>query len=185
MPENERIKYEQRIKWTDLWKKAEIAVCSRIRAGDSYVYSGRAGSERGKGDVACDRKDVYKRQFTGYWLMPIVSLVQPILSVALSLTLVVQGFVSVRIGVQQAKSFKDLGIAGVIAGVLVIKGSAWGLAVGILACLLCYGKDFFKGDTTFGHLWSPEVEAMINEESTFDDDETEKHEEVKGEPVHA
>ena len=56
MPENERIKYEQRIKWTDLWKKAEIAVCSRIRAGDSYVYSGRAGSERGKGDVACDRK---------------------------------------------------------------------------------------------------------------------------------
>ena len=117
--------------------------------------------------------------------MPIVSLVQPILSVALSLTLVVQGFVSVRIGVQQAKSFKDLGIAGVIAGVLVIKGSAWGLAVGILACLLCYGKDFFKGDTTFGHLWSPEVEAMINEESTLDDDETEKHEEVKGEPVHA
>ena len=34
MPENERIKYEQRIKWTDLWKKAEIAVCSRIRAAD-------------------------------------------------------------------------------------------------------------------------------------------------------
>ena len=118
--------------------------------------------------------------------MPIVSLVQPILSVALSLTLVpFRDFVSVRIGVQQAKSFKDLGIAGVIAGVLVIKGSAWGLAVGILACLLCYGKDFFKGDTTFGHLWSPEVEAMINEESTLDDDETEKHEEVKGEPVHA
>ena len=59
--------------------------------------------------------------------MPIVSLVEPILSVALSLTLVVQGFVSVRIGVQQAKSFKDLGIAGVIAGVLVVKGSGHGV----------------------------------------------------------
>ena len=102
--------------------------------------------------------------------MPIVTLVQPILSVALSLTMIVQGFVSVRIGVQQAKSFKDLGIAGVIAGVLVVNGSAWGLAVGILACLLCYGKDFFKGYTTFGHLWSPEVEAMINEETVLDDE---------------
>ena len=50
---NERIKYEQRIKWTDLWKKAEIAVCSRIRAGDSYVYS-VAPEVNEEGDVACE-----------------------------------------------------------------------------------------------------------------------------------
>ena len=157
-----------------LWAAMQVVVCERYKKGKKSMGSIFGGA-------ACFRFGT----FTGYWLMPIVSLVQPILSVALSLTLVVQGFVSVRIGVQQAKSFKDLGIAGVIAGVLVIKGSAWGLAVGILACLLCYGKDFFKGDTTFGHLCSPEVEAMINEESTLDDDETEKHEEAKGEPVHA
>ena len=145
-----------------LWAAMQVVVCERYKKGKKSMGSIFGGA-------ACFRFGT----FTGYWLMPIVSLVEPILSVALSLTLVVQGFVSVRIGVQQAKSFKDLGIAGVIAGVLVVKGSAWGLAVGILACLLCYGKDFFKGDTTFGHLWSPEVEAMIDEESTLKDDEAE------------
>ena len=102
--------------------------------------------------------------FTGYWLLPIVTLVRPILSVALALTLVVQGFVSVRIGVQESRSFRDLGIAGVIAGVILARGSAWGLAVGIVACLLSYGFDFFKGDKEFGSLWSQKVEALNQEE---------------------
>ena len=39
---------------------------------------------------------------TGLLLMPIVALVQPILGVALALTLMIQGYVSVRIGVIEA-----------------------------------------------------------------------------------
>lgn len=145
-----------------LWAAMQVVVCERYKKGKKSMGSLFGGA-------ACFRMGT----FTGYWLAPIVSLVTPILSVAMSLTMIVQGFVSVRIGIQQATSFKDLGIAGIIAGVLVVEGSAWGLAVGILCCLLCYGKDFFKGDTTFGHLWSPEVEAMTAEETTLDDAEEE------------
>ncbi|MCM3676142.1 hypothetical protein M3699_20325 [Peribacillus simplex] len=88
---------------------------------------------------------------TGLFLLPVVSLVEPILGVALALTLLVQGYVSVRVGVMQAKSQRDLGIAGVVAAILVIKGAGMAFAAGILLCALIYGKDFFKGenDKTF------------------------------------
>ena len=48
-----------------------------------------------------------------------------------------------RIGVLEAKSQKDLGIAGIIAAVLVIKGATWAFGVGIVMCALLYGKHFF------------------------------------------
>jgi ABC-type microcin C transport system permease subunit YejB len=83
---------------------------------------------------------------TGLLLLPVVSLVQPILGIALALTLLIQGFVSFRIGVMEAKSQKDLGIAGVIAAVLTVKGATWAFAVGIVLVLLVYGRNFFKGE---------------------------------------
>ena len=88
---------------------------------------------------------------TGLLLLPIVSLVEPILGIALALTLLIQGYVSVKVGILEARSQRDLGIAGIIGAVLAIKGAAWGFAVGILLCLLIYGKNFFKGevDETF------------------------------------
>jgi len=143
-----------------LWAAMQVVVCERYKKGRKSMQSlfGGAASFR-------------FGTFTGYWMLPIVTLVQPILTVAMSLTMIVQGFVSVRIGIQQAQSFKDLGIAGIIAGVLLTKGSAMGLGVGILCCLLAYGTDFFKGDTTFGHLWSAEVEAMTVEENTLNEED--------------
>lgn len=88
---------------------------------------------------------------TGLLLLPIVSLVEPILGVAMALTLLVQGYVSVKVGVLESRSQKDLGAAGIIGAVLCIKGAAWAFAVGIILCFLLYGKDFFKGevDDTF------------------------------------
>lgn len=88
---------------------------------------------------------------TGLFLLPVVSLVEPILGVALALTMLIQGYVSVKVGILEARSQTDLGIAGVIGAVLCIKGAAWAFAVGILLCLLIYGKNFFKGevDNTF------------------------------------
>lgn len=144
-----------------LWAAMQVVVCERYKKGPKSMQSlfGGAASFR-------------FGTFTGYWLLPILTLVTPILSVAMALTMIVQGFVSVRIGIQQAQSFKDFGIAGIIAGVLLVNGSAAGLGVGILACLLCYGRDFFKGDTTFGHLWSPEVEVMTKEQSSLEIEDT-------------
>jgi hypothetical protein len=88
---------------------------------------------------------------TGLLLMPIVTLVQPILGVALALTLLIQGYVSVRIGVMEARSQRDLGIAGVVGAVLATRGAAWAFGVGVVLCLLVYGRDFFRGevDNTF------------------------------------
>jgi hypothetical protein len=36
----------------------------------------------------------------------------------------------------KARTFNDLGIAGVMGAVLATRGAAWGLAVGIVLCLL-------------------------------------------------
>ena len=83
---------------------------------------------------------------TGLLLLPIVSLVQPILGVALALTLLIQGYVSIRIGILESRSHRDLGIAGIIGAILVIKGASWAFATGIMLTLLIYGKDFFKGE---------------------------------------
>lgn len=90
---------------------------------------------------------------TGLLLLPVVTLVQPILGVALALTLLIQGYVSVRLGVLEARSQRDLGIAGIIGAVLAIKGASWAFAIGVVLCLLIYGKNFFRGenDGTFAN----------------------------------
>ena len=73
---------------------------------------------------------------TGYFLLPIVTLVTPILDIALASTMLIQGYVSVKIGVQKVRTANDLGIAGVMAAVVIARGAAWGLAVGVILCLL-------------------------------------------------
>ena len=118
-----------------LWSAMQVVTVERFKKGRKAMDSffGGAGSFRWGTN-------------TGLFLLPIVSLVQPILGVALALTMLIQGYVSVKIGILESRSQRDLGIAGIIGAVLSIKGAAWGFAVGILLCLLIYGKDFFKGD---------------------------------------
>ncbi len=70
--------------------------------------------------------------FIGVALIPIVSLVQPVLPVALSLTLLVQGYVCTRLAMELCTTNSERGIAGVMAAVLATRGAAWGLAVGII-----------------------------------------------------
>ncbi|WFC64234.1 hypothetical protein EWH21_21740 [Pseudomonas sp. REST10] len=88
---------------------------------------------------------------TGLLLLPVVTLLQPILGVALALTLLIQGYVSVRLGIMEARSQRDLGIAGVIGAVLAIKGAGWAFAIGVGLCALIYGARMFRGenDQTF------------------------------------
>ncbi|MDQ0219295.1 hypothetical protein ELQ35_14915 [Peribacillus cavernae] len=118
-----------------LWAAMQVVVIERFKGGKKAMNSffGGIGSFRWGTN-------------TGLLLLPIVSLVQPILDVALALTLLVQGYVSVRIGVMQSRSQRDLGIAGIVAAVLVIKGAGMAFAVGVLLCFLLYGKDFLSGE---------------------------------------
>jgi hypothetical protein len=116
-----------------LWAAMHVVITERYKQGKKAMHSifGGSGSFRWGTN-------------TGLLLLPIVTMVKPILGVALALTLIIQGFVSVRVGVLEARSQKDLGIAGIIAGVLVIKGASWAFAIGIFLALLLYGKNFFK-----------------------------------------
>lgn len=79
--------------------------------------------------------------FLSVAIIPIVSLVQPTLPVALSLTLLVQGFVCTRLAMSLCKKNVDMGIAGVMASIIAIKGAAWGLGVGILLVVLLLGNS--------------------------------------------
>ena len=124
-----------------IWSAMHVVIVERYKEGRKAMKSifGGAGSFRWGTN-------------TGLLLLPIVTLVQPVLGVALALTLLIQGFVSVRVGIMEARSVKDLGIAGVTAAVLASNGAAWGLATGVILCLVVYGRDFFRGepDATFG-----------------------------------
>ncbi len=116
-----------------LWAAMHVVIVERYKQGKEAMNSifGGAGSFRWGTN-------------TGLLLLPIVSLVKPILGVALALTLLIQGYVSVRIGIMEARNQKDLGIAGVIAGILIMKGATWAFIGGGLLTLLVHGKDTFK-----------------------------------------
>ncbi|MGI6098019.1 MAG: hypothetical protein ACOYBM_07960 [Dethiobacteria bacterium] len=108
-----------------LWAAVTAAVAERYKEGRQAMDSifGGVGTFR-------------VMSLVGVILMPIVSLLQPALPIALSLTLLVQGYVCTRIAMDIAQTTEQKGIAGVAGAVLAIKGAAWGLAVGIILHLL-------------------------------------------------
>ena len=118
-----------------LWAAMHVVIVERYKQGKRAMRTifGGAGSFRWGTN-------------TGLLLLPITSFVEPILPVGLALTLIIQGFVSVRVGIMEAKNQKDLGIAGITAGVLATQGAAWGFAAGIIMVLVIYGKDMFKDE---------------------------------------
>ncbi|MBN7117750.1 hypothetical protein [Ectopseudomonas oleovorans] len=122
------------------WSAMQVVITERFKGGAKAMKSiyGGVGSFRWGTN-------------TGLLLLPVVTLVQPILGVALALTLLIQGYVSVRLGIMEVRSQRDLGIAGVIGAVLAIKGAGWAFAIGVGLCALIYGTRMFRGenDQTF------------------------------------
>ena len=84
--------------------------------------------------------------FISVAIVPIVSLLQPTLPVALSLTLLVQGYVCTRLAISICEKRIDMGIAGVMASIIAIKGAAWGLGVGIILVILLLGNFSSSGN---------------------------------------
>jgi len=110
-----------------LWAAMQVVICERYKHGPEAMESvnGGAGSFR-------------FGTWTGYFLAPILATVKPILGVGLISTMLIQGYVSVRVGVLKARSFNDLGIAGVAGAILATRGAAWGLGAALLLCALIY-----------------------------------------------
>lgn len=113
-----------------LWAAVTAAVSQRYKEGPQAmesIYSG-AGTFR-------------ISTFIAVALIPISSLLQPVLPVALSLTLIVQGYICTQLAMNMCKSDIERGICGVMGTVLATKGAAWGLIVGIILFLLLKEKS--------------------------------------------
>ncbi|WP_305462727.1 hypothetical protein [Photobacterium leiognathi] len=102
----------------------QVVVCERFKLGAQTMKSIHDGAISYRYGTAL-----------GYFLLPIVTLVKPVLGIALAATLLIQGFVSFRVGVTKSRTVNDLGVAGVMAAVIATKGAAWGLAAGIILCI--------------------------------------------------
>lgn len=144
----------------------DVSMCGPIWAAMTVVTyerwkTGRESMDSIFGGVAAFRWGT----FTGYWLLPIVSMTRPILPAALSLTMIIQGFVSVYIGAREAKSLKDLGIGGMVAGILISKGAAWAFGAGLVVCFIIYALDFFRGDTTAAPIWAEDLQRALDAEA--------------------
>ncbi|KKB44475.1 solute carrier family 23 protein [Bacillus thermotolerans] len=74
--------------------------------------------------------------FLALFLLPLASFFQPVLPIALSLSLLVTGYVCVQVGMEQIRTPAEQGVAGVTAVVLAIHGAAYGLVAGIVMYLL-------------------------------------------------
>ncbi|MEG6584786.1 hypothetical protein [Dendrosporobacter sp. 1207_IL3150] len=136
-----------------MWAAMQVVECERYKHGPEAMDSLFGG-------VASFRWGT----FTGYFFSPIVTLVKPILPIALSLTMLVQGYVAVRVGILKARTFNDLGVAGIVAAVLITREAAAAFGVGIVLCALIYGKDFFRNWNKYDKTKDPVFNSRIGEE---------------------
>lgn len=112
-----------------LWAAVTAAVSQRYKEGPQAMESIYSG---------CGTFRI--STFIAVALMPISSLLQPVLPVALSLTLIVQGYICTQLAMNMCKSDIERGICGVMGAVLATKGAAWGLAVGIILFFILHQK---------------------------------------------
>jgi len=134
-----------------LWAAMQVVTCERYKHG-------REAMDSLFGGVASFRIGT----FCSYFLMPIVTLVKPILPISLSLTMLVQGYVAVRVGVLKARTYNDLGVAGIVAAVLISRGAGFAFAVGVVLCALIYGKDFFRNWSSYDTNKDPVFNSKID-----------------------
>lgn len=79
-------------------------------------------------------------------LLPLVSLFQPVLPVALSLTMIITGYLCISIGIEQLNTQSERGVAGIMAIVLFTYGSAHALVVGFALYLIIQKTTLFKAE---------------------------------------
>ena len=133
----------------------DISMCGPIWAAMTVVTYERWKKGREQMDSIVGGVASYRwGTFDSFFILPLVTLTKKLKPAALSLTMIIQGFVSVYVGAREARSILDLGIGGIVAGVLITRGAAWAFAAGIIACLIIYGSNFFKGDVFTKRLWA-------------------------------
>ncbi|MEW6661426.1 MAG: hypothetical protein ACOY9Y_04475 [Bacillota bacterium] len=108
-----------------LWAAMTVAVAERYKQGREAMDSifGGAGTF-----------NIMK--FVCILWLPLVFIFKPILPLAISLTVMVQGFACFYIAMEMLQTNEERGVAGCIAAVLAVKGATYGLAIGIILWLV-------------------------------------------------
>lgn len=75
---------------------------------------------------------------------PLITLFQPYLPIALSITLLLTGYVCINIGMQELRTDNERGIAGLMAIVLAIYGATYGLLIGFVLYLVIEKSSWFR-----------------------------------------
>ncbi|MEJ6656888.1 MAG: solute carrier family 23 protein [Pseudomonas sp.] len=82
--------------------------------------------------------------FLALFLLPLVSFFQPVLPIALSLTLILTGYICLMVGFEQLNNNTERGIAGTMGVVLAVYGAGWGLAAGVVLYILIERTHLLK-----------------------------------------
>jgi hypothetical protein len=89
----------------------------------------------------------YLVAFAAMFIAPLVTFFQPTLPVALSLTLLITGYLCLMIGMQQVKTGEQMAVAGITGVVLATHGAEYGLATGIILYFLVERASLFPKAT--------------------------------------
>lgn len=74
--------------------------------------------------------------FIALFILPLITLFKPVLPIALSITLLITGYLCISVGVEQIHSATQMGVAGTMGVVLAVYGAGYGLAAGVVLYLL-------------------------------------------------
>ncbi|WP_299231023.1 xanthine/uracil/vitamin C permease [uncultured Halomonas sp.] len=74
--------------------------------------------------------------FLALFMLPLITLFRPVLPIALSITLLITGYLCIAVAVEQIKNATAMGVAGIMGVVLATHGAAWGLGVGLVLYFL-------------------------------------------------
>ncbi|MDR1785621.1 MAG: hypothetical protein LBR23_04055 [Spirochaetaceae bacterium] len=104
-----------------LWAAVTVSTCQRYKDGRKAMDSIFSGVGTFRMTTAISVA-----------IIPVALLVKEVLPVALSITMLVQGYACTIIAIKRCRNDTDMVIAGVMGAVLAVRGAAWGLAVGIV-----------------------------------------------------
>ena len=68
------------------------------------------------------------------------------------------------IGILKARTFNDLGVAGIVAAVLITREAAAAVGVEIVLCVLIYRKDTFRNWEKYDKVSDPVFNSKIGKE---------------------
>lgn len=82
--------------------------------------------------------------FIALFILPLVTIFKPVLPIALSLTLVLTGYICILVGIEELKNSAERGVAGIVAVVLAMpdpKSTVYAVVIGVVLYFLIERKS--------------------------------------------